>query len=74
MFLVCNVWDVRKIKLSLPLKFCREIHVLRVGEAGHSGLEFRVMKEILAGLAFPWVNSHWGWERKVTSERAYADL
>lgn len=43
-------------------------------EAGHSGFEFQVMKEILAGLVFPWVNSHWGWERKGTSERAYADL
>lgn len=32
------------------------------------------MKEILAGLVFPWVNSHWGWERKVTPESAYADL
>lgn len=44
------------------------------GVAGHSGFEFQVIKEILAGLVFPWVNSHWGWERKVTSKRAYADL
>lgn len=44
------------------------------GSVGHSGLELPVVKEILAGLVFPWVNSHRGWERKVTSERAYVDL
>lgn len=44
------------------------------GDVGHSELEFQVMKEILAGLVFPWVNSHQGWERKLTSERASADL
>ena len=44
------------------------------GSIGHSGLELPVVKEILAGLVFPWVNSHQGWERKVTSERAYVDL
>lgn len=44
------------------------------GEVGRSWFEFQVMKEILAGLVFPWVNSRWGWERKVTLQRAYADL
>lgn len=44
------------------------------GEEGHSWLEFQLMKEILSGLVFPWVNAHWGWERKVTSQRAYAGL
>ena len=44
------------------------------GSVGHSGLELLVVNEIFAGLVFPWVNSHRGWERKVTSERACVDL
>lgn len=41
---------------------------------GHLWLGFQAMGEISAGLLFPWVNSHWGREQKVISERACVDL
>ena len=70
-FIVCDFGDPEKT-LSSTKDLLSSVCEWRCG--GHSWLEMQIMKETLTGLVFPWINSHWGWQRKATSEGAFADL